>query len=60
LNHALDASDAGQRSKSFQKYKKREADYGVTFKVNHLYGIFENDGHSILEPHGVRICKHER
>lgn len=52
LNHRLGASDAGQRSKSFQKYKKRESELGVTFKVNHLYGVFENDGTSILEPAG--------
>ena len=50
LNHPLSESDAKQRSKSFQKYKKRESDLGIVFKVNHLYGVFENDGTAILEP----------
>jgi len=50
LNHPLSESDARQRSKSFQKYKKRESDLGIVFKVNHLYGVFENDGTAILEP----------
>lgn len=50
LNHSLSRSDAEQRSKSFKKYKKRESELGFVFKVNHLYGIFENDGTSILEP----------
>jgi len=50
LNHQLIESDANQRSKSFQKYKKRESELGIAFKVNHLYGVFENDGTSILEP----------
>jgi len=50
LNHPLSESDAEQRSKSFQKYKKRESDLGIVFKVNHLYGVFENDGTAILEP----------
>lgn len=50
LNHQLGESDARQRSSSFQKYKKRESELGISFKVNHLYGVFENDGTSILEP----------
>lgn len=50
LNHQLIKSDANQRSKSFQKYKKRESELGIVFKVNHLYGVYENDGTSILEP----------
>ena len=58
LNHALSESDAEQRSKSFQKYKKREAECGVAFKVNHLYGVFENDGTSILEPRKDRRRQH--
>jgi glycosyltransferase involved in cell wall biosynthesis len=55
LNHPLSESDARQRSKSFQKYKKRESDLGIVFKVNHLYGVFENDGTAILEPLNERI-----
>ncbi len=55
LNHPLSESDAKQRSKSFQKYKKRESDLGIVFKVNHLYGVFENDGTGILEPLNERI-----
>jgi glycosyltransferase involved in cell wall biosynthesis len=50
LNHSLSRSDAEQRSKSFEKYKKRESELGFVFKVNHLYGVFENDGTAILEP----------
>jgi glycosyltransferase involved in cell wall biosynthesis len=50
LNHSLSRSDAEQRSKSFEKYKKRESELGFVFKVNHLYGVFENDGTEILEP----------
>ena len=50
LNHPLSKSDAEQRSKSFEKYKIRESELGVVFKVNHLYGVFENDGTAILEP----------
>ncbi|NIP54601.1 MAG: glycosyltransferase [Phycisphaerae bacterium] len=50
LNHSLRRSDAKQRSKSFEKYKKRESELGFVFKVNHLYGVFENDGTAILEP----------
>ncbi len=50
LNHSLSRSDAEQRSESFQKYKKRESELGFVFKVNHLYGVFENDGTAILEP----------
>jgi len=50
LNHPLSESDARQRSNSFEKYKKRESELGVVFKVNHLYGVFENDGTAILEP----------
>jgi len=50
LNHSLSKSDAEQRSKSFEKYKKRESELGFVFKVNHLYGVFENDGTAILEP----------
>lgn len=55
LNHPLSDSDAKQRSKSFQKYKTRESEFGFTFKVNHLYGVFENDGTSILEPLNDRM-----
>jgi len=58
LNHQLRESDAKQRSKSFQKYKKRESEFSVAFKVNHLYGVFENDGTSILEPLNVRVREH--
>jgi len=58
LNHQLRESDAKQRSKSFQKYKKRESELGVVFKVNHLYEVFENDGTSILEPLNDRIPHH--
>jgi glycosyltransferase involved in cell wall biosynthesis len=58
LNHQLRESDAEQRSKSFQKYKKRESELGVAFKVNHLYGVFENDGTSILELLNDRMPKH--
>lgn len=50
LNHSLSKLDAEQRSESFQKYKKRESELGFVFKVNHLYGVFENDGTAILEP----------
>lgn len=50
LNHSLSKLDADQRSESFQKYKQRESELGFVFKVNHLYGVFENDGTSILEP----------
>jgi GT2 family glycosyltransferase len=49
LNHSLSKLDAEQRSESFQKYKKRESELGSVFKVNHLYGVFENDGTAILE-----------
>jgi glycosyltransferase involved in cell wall biosynthesis len=49
LNHSLNKLDAEQRSESFQKYKKRESELGSVFKVNHLYGVFENDGTAILE-----------
>ncbi len=58
LNHQLIESDANQRSNSFQKYKIRESELGVAFKVNHLYGVFENDGTSILEPLNNRKPKH--
>jgi len=50
LNHRLIDSDANERLKSYRKYKKRESELGVSFKVNHLYEVFENDGTSILEP----------
>lgn len=50
LNHSLSKLDAEQRSESFQKYKQRESELGFVFKVNHLYGVFENDGTAILEP----------
>lgn len=56
LNHPLRESDAQQRSKSFKKYKKRESEFGVAFKVNHLYGVFENDGTAVLEPFGDEPC----
>jgi glycosyltransferase involved in cell wall biosynthesis len=57
LNHPLSDSDATQRASSFRKYKRRESELGVVFKVNHLYGVFENDGTAILEPVPNRVCK---
>ncbi len=57
LNHPLSESDAKQRARSFEKYKKRESELGVVFKVNHLYGVFENDGTAILEPVTSRVLR---
>jgi len=60
LNHPLTETDAKQRSSSYRRYKKREAELGVVFKVNHLYGIFENDGTAVLEPFESTVVGQER
>jgi glycosyltransferase involved in cell wall biosynthesis len=50
LNHPIKQEEAEKRELYFEKYEKQEKRYGYIFKVNHLFGIYENDGNDILIP----------
>lgn len=50
LNHPIKQVDAKRREFYFERYEENERRYGYIFKVNHLFGIFENDGIDILVP----------
>jgi len=50
LNHPINSTELKNRELYFKKYEMREKEHGFIFKVNHLFGVFENDGTEILVP----------
>lgn len=50
LNHSIRPSDRQTAEASVDRFRERERERGYGFKVNHLFGVYENDGDAVLEP----------
>lgn len=55
LNHPLGKSEADMTSKNRKRYYSKTSETGVIFKVNHLFGVFENDGSEIFQRIGCSV-----
>lgn len=50
LNHPLRSDDVETQSETVARFRERERETGLVFKVNHLFGVCEDDGTAVLHP----------
>lgn len=50
VNHPITDRDFNSRERLVERHARRERTVGKRFKLNHLYGVYENDGREVVQP----------